>query len=98
MVVVPSFAHCQQPDPPHIDAVVFGGEVFVTQFWNVAYDVEHQWNLKNCGTGEGTSSKCHPSERYKQYDSEGNADGKRQQMCSVPNTILFQESINRILR
>lgn len=70
MVVVPAFAERQYCNPPDVDAIVCGGEGFISKSGNVAQNIEHQRHLKHCNRRQQTGKRRDPAEDQKNGQAE----------------------------
>ncbi len=98
VVVVPAFAHGQQPYPPDVDAVVACGVGLVSEPGQVADHVQHKRDLQDGQTGQQAGHRCLPAERKDKQHPEGDPDREGHVMRFPPVTALLQESVHRIFQ
>lgn len=92
VVVVPALTQRQQGDPPYVDSVVCALEVLVAKFWQMAEEIEQQWNLEN--------AKCSRQIYYCNFPAEHQADDHAESQADkefVAFVDAVQETVNRIL-
>lgn len=97
MVVMPTFAHGQDSNPPTVDAIVSGGKAAISKLAQMAYYVQPKRCLHYCKTRKQTAQSYLPTKQCPEQTSKSKADSEADVVSTSQVIAAIKHSVDWIL-